>query len=133
MSGREDEEAWRAIVENYGERPQVEDPPPIAAPDPAPAEPFQPTYDELDARVEPQDRFVPPTPPPAPRLELPHHLPWLGVLGIPVLLLVLLLAGVDLPSWLGYLLVSGFVGSFVYLVLTMKPGGRDPWDDGAQV
>jgi len=132
VSGREDDEVWRAIVENYGERPRVEDPPPVA-PDPAPAEPFQPTYDELDARVEPQDRFVPPTPPPAPRLELPHHLPWLGVLGIPVLLLVLLLAGVDLPSWLGYLLVSGFVGSFVYLVLTMKPGGRDPWDDGAQV
>jgi len=133
VSGRDDDEAWRAIVENYGERPQVDVPPPAVAPDPAPAEPFQPTHDDLDARVEPEERFVPPTPPPAPRLELPHHLPWLGVLGIPVLLLVLLLAGVDLPSWLGYLLVSGFVGSFVYLVLTMKPGGRDPWDDGAQI
>jgi hypothetical protein len=134
VSGREDDEAWRAIVDNYGERPRAEDlPPPPAAPDPAPPEPFDPTIDELDARVEPADRFVPPPPPPAPRTELPRHLPWLGVLGIPVLLLVSLLGGVDLPTWVGYLLVCGFVGSFVYLVLTMKPGGRDPWDDGARV
>ena len=134
MSGRDDDEAWRAIVDNYGERPRVEDPPPPAvAPDPAPAEPFDPTIDDLDARVDPADRFVPLPPPPAPRLELPRHLPWLGVLGIPVLLLVSLLGSIDLPTWLGYLLVCGFVGSFVYLVLTMKPGGRDPWDDGARV
>lgn len=134
MSGRDDDEAWRAIVDNYGERPEVEDPPsPALAPDPAAVEPFDPTIEGLDARVDPADRFVPPPPPPAPRLELPRHLPWLGVLGIPVLLLVSLLGGIDLPTWLGYLLVCGFVGSFVYLVLTMKPGGRDPWDDGARV
>ena len=42
-------------------------------------------------------------------------------------------AALGLPAWLGYLLVAAFVSSFVYLVLTMKPGGRDPWDDGAQV
>ncbi len=133
MSGRDDDEAWRAIVDNYGERPQVDLPPPPAAPEPAPVEPFDPTNEELDARVDAADRFVPPPPPPAPRIELPRHLPWLGVLGIPVLLLVSLLGSIDLPTWLGYLLVCGFVGSFVYLVLTMKPGGRDPWDDGAQV
>ncbi len=132
VSGRDDDEAWRAIVENYGERAQVDEPLPVT-PDPAPPEPFQPTYDELGAKVEPEERFVPPPPPPAPRIELPRHLPWLGVLGIPVLLLVLLLAGLGVPSWLGYLLVAGFVGSFVYLVLHMKPGGRDPWDNGAQV
>ncbi len=133
MSGRDDDEAWRAIVDNYGERPQVDLPPPPAAPEPTPVEPFDPTNEELDARVDAADRFVPPPPPPAPRIELPRHLPWLGVLGIPVLLLVSLLGSIDLPAWLGYLLVCGFVGSFVYLVLTMKPGGRDPWDDGAQV
>lgn len=134
MSGRDDDEAWRAIVDNYGERPGAEElPSPATVPDPAPAEPFDPTIEELDARVDPADRFVPPPPPPAPRIELPRHLPWLGVLGIPVLLLVSLLGSIDLPTWLGYLLVCGFVGSFVYLVLTMKPGGRDPWDDGARV
>ena len=133
MSGRDDDEAWRAIVDNYGDRPRVEDlPPPTVAPDPAP-EPFDPTIDEIDDLVEPADRFVPPPPPPAPRIELPRHLPWLGVLGIPVLLLVSLLGSIHLPTWLGYLLVCGFVGSFVYLVLTMKPGGRDPWDDGARI
>lgn len=133
MSGRDDDEAWRAIVENYGERARVDESLPPTTPDPAPVEPFQPTIEEIDARVEPEDRFVPPPPPPAPRIELPRHLPWLGVLAIPAVVLVLLLLGIGLPAWIGYLLVAGFVGSFVYLVLTMKPGGRDPWDDGAQV
>ena len=56
--------------------------------------------------------------------------PWMFLLLVNV---VLLLLGIGLPAWLGYLLVAAFVSSFVYLVLTMKPGGRDPWDDGAQV
>jgi hypothetical protein len=132
VSGRDDDEAWRAIVENYGERAQVDEPLPMV-PDPAPVEPFEPKFEELDARIEPEDRFVPPAPPPAPRIELPRHLPWLNVLGIPAVVLVLLLLGIGLPTWLGYLLVAAFVCSFVYLVLKMKPGGRDPWDDGAQV
>lgn len=133
MSGTSpDDEAWQAIVANYGERPEVEDPP---APEPAPA-PYQPSVADLDAQ-EPadatSDRFVPPVPPPGPPLDLPRQLPWLGVFGIPAVLLVSLLAGVSLPSWLGYLLVAGFVGSFVYLVVTMNRAGRDPFDDGARL
>ena len=76
---------------------------------------------------------MPPDPGPGPRVVLPRDLPWVAVLGIPVVLLFTLLAGVSLPAWLGYPLVAGFVGSFVYLVVTMKRGGRDPWDDGARV
>ena len=68
-------------------------------------EPFDPTIDEVDEHVEPADRFVPPPRRPRPRLELPRHLPWLGVFGIPALLLVSLLGGIHLPTWLGYLLV----------------------------
>ena len=132
MSGTsKDDEAWRAIVEHYGDRPQVEDvPPAVAEPEP---EPFAPTYDEVDAIDDARDRFVPPVPPPGPGLDLPRQLPWVAVFGVPALLLVMLLAGVDLPEWLGYLLVSSFVGSFVYLVFTMKRGGRDPGDDGARL
>ncbi len=130
MSGTSsDDEAWQAIVDNYGERPEVDEPPApttfttsfeVALPAAAPA-------------AEPEDRFVPPDPGPLPRLRFPDHLPWLGVLGIPAAMLVALLGGLSLPAWLGYLMVAGFVGSFVYLVLTMKRGGRDPWDDGARV
>jgi hypothetical protein len=43
--------------------------------------------------------------------------------------------GWTFPSWVSALLVSGFVGGFVYLVATM-PRGRDrgwPGDDGAVV
>jgi hypothetical protein len=38
-----------------------------------------------------------------------------------------------MPAWLGYLLVVGFVGGFIYLVLQMPREPRDPWDDGAQI
>lgn len=135
MSGRDEDEAWRAIVENYGERPRVEDPPPPPAPGPRP---FDPTLADLDDLEDPEDatgpgEFVPPDPPPGPRLRLPQHLPWLGVLGSPVVLVLVLLTGLPLPGWAGYGLVAGFVGGFVWLVATMRRGGRDPWDDGARL
>ena len=132
MSGTSnDDDAWRAIVENYGDRAEVEDTPapeiqPLPGPTPS-------TDDESDPTASELDRFVPPEPPPAPTIDLPRHLPWVGVFGVPAVLLVTLLAGIGLPTWLGYLLVAGFVGSFLYLVLTMKPGGRDPFDDGARL
>ena len=129
VSGTNDDEAWRSIVENYGDRPQVED----LAPPAVEVEPKASTDDEVDRLHDEPERFVPPEPPPLPRLDLPRHLPWVGVFGVPALLLVLLLAGVYLPTWLGYLMVSGFVGSFVYLVFTMQRGGRDPFDDGARL
>ncbi len=133
MSGTNEDEAWRSIVENYGDRPQVEDALPPAGPPAVGAEPKAPTDDEVDRDHDESERFVPPEPPPLPRLDLPRHLPWVGVFGVPALLLVLLLAGVYLPTWLGYLMVGGFVGSFVYLVVTMQRGGRDPFDDGARL
>lgn len=133
MNRRDEDEAWRAIVENYGERPEVDEMPP-AEPDP---EPFDPTYDDLDDpdldAPDEAERFVPPEPPPLPRLKLPQHLPWIGVFGSPALLVLALFTGLELPVWLGYLMVMAFVGGFVYLVLTMRRGGRDPWDDGARI
>ncbi len=129
MSGTgNDDETWRAIVDNYGERAEVDEPPA-----PQFTTSFEVALPPARPAVEPEERFVPPDPGPLPPLRLPEHLPWLGVLGIPVVLLVALLGGVSVPSWLGYLMVLGFIGSFVYLVLTMKRGGRDPWDDGARV
>ena len=53
--------------------------------------------------------------------------------GSPVVLLVCLVFGIDLPQLVAYLLVGGFVGGFLYLVIRMPRGPRDPDDDGAKL
>jgi hypothetical protein len=132
---RSEDEAWRSIVDNYGERPQLEDPSRdelAEVPEPVAAEAVPASTDVPDD--DPEDRFVPPVPPPAPRLPLPQRLAWFAVLGSPALLVVALLVSIDLPSLVGYALVAGFLGGFGYLVATMQRSrGRDPWDDGAQL
>jgi hypothetical protein len=85
---------------------------------------------------EEHERFVPPTPPPLPRLEPHKQLAWIGVVGGPALLLVSVLFGISLPGWLSALAVGGFVIGFIALVVMM--GKRDDddaggWDDGAVV
>lgn len=144
-----DELAWQAIVDNFGERAELDEPPaeePPPAPMP-PAGPFggrfadatglaSPTgpeeleHDGLDDEVE---GYVPPEPPPLPRLAPDRAIAWGGVFGSPLVLLLALLLSIPIPTWLGYLLVCGFVGGFVYLVVKMPREPRDPWDDGAQV
>lgn len=148
MQRDEDEDAaWRSIVDNYGDRPDLD---PEAGPDqtadtPA-VEPLQPleTFVPIEQPVEdpewftapmaePEERYVPPPPPPLPRPSRDRLLAWIGVFGSPTVLLVCLLARIGLPSLLAYALVAGFVGGFAYLVWQMPRGPRDPWDDGAQV
>ncbi len=75
---------------------------------------------------------MPPPAPPLPRPEPPRLLAWFGVLGAPLVALVLLVIGV-LPSWASFFLFCWFVGGFGYLVATMRSDGRDGWDDGARV
>jgi len=131
---REDAE-WRSIVDNYGDRPEVR-------PEPEP-EPEQPVQIGLPPELGPRsweapeedDRYVPPPPPPVPR---PHGLrlaAWLGLFGVPTVVLVCIVLHVSLPSPLGFLALVWFVGGFGYLVATMN-GPKDPdggWDDGAVV
>lgn len=137
-----DDEAWRAIVDNYGERPRLDDEETRAQADPG-SQPREPLYDAetrqddgggTGADWDPDwstDRFVPPPPPPVPRTTTDRYLAWLGVVGSPAVLLVCLVLGVDLPQWLGYALVAAFVVGFCYLVVRMPRGRRDPGDDGA--
>ena len=150
-----EERAWRAIVENYGDRPQLEDPP-AAPPEDAPGRatdaPFGGRFGDLRAFTVPEDpedpfragpdhllpdddedRFVPPDPPPLPRATPDRLLAWVGVLGSPLVLLASLLLSFSLRGWVAYLLVAAFVGGFVYLVVKMPREPREPWDDGAQV
>ncbi|GAA4721491.1 hypothetical protein [Nocardioides conyzicola] len=145
-----DERAWQAIIDNYGDRVELDDPPPTAPPSPpvgpvsdapfagrfgdprafiAPAD----EVDDLPDDVDEVDGFIPPEPPPLPTVAPDRGLAWAGVFGSPVVLLVCLILSVSIPAWLGYLLVIGFVGGFLYLVLHMSREPRDPFDDGAQV
>ena len=130
MSRQDEDDAWRSIVENYGERAELDPaPPPVAEPETA-----YDRYDDHDDWDQPdEERFVPPSPPP-----LPHPTPlrlaaWIGVFGAPAVLLVVMVFALPLPTWLEKGLVGYFVAGFIYLVLHMDRGPRDPWDDGARV
>jgi hypothetical protein len=52
---------------------------------------------------------------------------------VPSFVLVALVAHLVLPSWLGLVLMSWFVGGFVFLVASMRPGQGDDYDDGARL
>lgn len=147
--GRSEDEAWRAIVENYGDHPPFAEPPPPpppAAPSASLEKLFQPwRATEWDGEgaaagstAEPDDEhddegFVPPEEPPQP-LPPPDRLAaWIGVFGAPIVLLVCLFARIRPPELITYGLILWFVGGFGYLVAQMPREPRDPWDDGAQV
>ena len=141
MGGQSEDDAWRAIVENYGERPRLDPSPP--APEPGPTWYVGPLAGGADrepaetAGVGPDDEvdegFVPPPPPPLPVPEPARLVAWLGVFAAPAVMLVSLALGVSLPSILGYALIGWFVGGFGYLVVNMDRTPRDPGDDGAVV
>ena len=135
---REDE-LWQAIVENYGERPEIEEPavevPPSPRDLPAADEPAADGSDTIDEDVpaDVEEHFVPPPPPPLPKPPPARLLAWLGLFGVPTFVLITLVAGISLPSWLGLLLMGWFVGGFVFLVASMKPDPGGGSDDGARI
>jgi hypothetical protein len=129
VPGSNEDETWRAIVENYGDRAELD---PADLPDDEPVEPPFSLAAEIE-RVEADERFVPPPPPPLPHVPRDRMLAWLGLFGAPAVLLAALVAGIHIPSLVGYLLVGSFVGGFAYLVVQMPRGPHDPWDDGARI
>ncbi|MGZ4445868.1 MAG: hypothetical protein ACXVEC_04245 [Nocardioides sp.] len=148
MQRDNDDDAWRSIVENYGDRPTLdrEEPPEPVAPvwsswdDPASSGTVDGAPERSDGSEEleerdwdEEERFVPPAPPPVPGTTPDRVVAWVGLFASPAVLLVCLIAGIHLPSWLGLLLVAAFVGGFGYLVAQMPRGPRDPWDDGAKL
>ncbi len=94
----------------------------------------EPLVLDPDAARDTEAHFVPPTPPPLRRPDLPNGLAWGGLLGGPLLLLLTAVFGWDLPSLLDAACVIGFVGGLVFLVATMDDRrDNDGWDNGAQV
>ena len=133
MPRSNEDEAWQAIVENYGDRAEldpVESSAPEQEPDPVP-DPL-----EVPAELDPAydaERFVPPPPPPLPQVPRDRMVAWVGLFGSPAILLSALVAGIGIPTLLAYLLVASFIGGFLYLVIQMPRGPHDPWDDGARL
>jgi len=134
-SERAHDEAWQAIVDNFGDRAEIDEPGPATA-QVVPTPPPTPVPEPVDVRASAYDeaeRFVPPPPPPLQRPEPKRAVAWAGLFGAPVLALLAIVVGVDLPPLLDYLLVGWFVGGFVYLIATMSRTPRDPWDDGSRI
>lgn len=128
--------AWQKIVDNYGERAELEAVD-VSAVEPAPEPAVDEEPDEhhelsslFDDSVE---GFVPDSLPPIPMPPPDRFLAWLGVFGSPTVLLVFLVLGLDMPSLVSWILIGGFVLGFCYLVFKMPRSPRDPWDDGAVV
>jgi hypothetical protein len=112
-------------------------PDPPDAVDPAPGDTEEPPEQQPDAPAprtpEPrEEHFRPPPAPPLSRPEPVTALCWLLVLGAPVLLMLITLAGWYVPRWLLGAIALGFVGGVVTLVLRLDDRPRDT-DDGAVV
>jgi hypothetical protein len=138
VAGEEDEQEWRSIVENYGERPELEEEPPVAAEPPQVGSVFDgpvfnPSYDEVDRSLEAEQGFVPPDPGWQPLPERPRLLAWLGLLAAPAVLLIAAILHLRMAGWFVGALVLAFVGGFVYLVWQMPREPREPWDDGSRI
>ncbi len=112
-------------------------PEPVVAPTPPePVVIWRGSEADIDAEIEravPDEHFVPPEPPPLPRADAITWASWLGVVGAPLLLVVLVAVGWT-PPWLMVGLTVAFVGGFALLVSRLG-GDREPSDpdDGAVV
>ena len=81
------------------------------------------------------EHYVPPVPPPLPRLDPATKLAWIALFGGPLYLLISTAVGSAISGLAAFLAVAAFVGGFVVLVLRMD-NGRPPDsgpDDGAVV
>jgi hypothetical protein len=84
----------------------------------------------------PDDHYVPPVPPPLPKLDPVTKGAWVALFGGPLYLLIATAVGGGVSGLAAFLSVAAFVGGFAILVLRMDNGGgpRDSGpDDGAVV
>jgi hypothetical protein len=91
---------------------------------------WSPTSDPTD------EHYIPPVPPPLPRLKPATKVAWLALFGGPIYLLVSVATGSPISGLAAFLAVAAFIGGFVVIVLRMD-NGRPPdsgsGDDGAVV
>jgi hypothetical protein len=83
-----------------------------------------------------EEHFIPPTPPPLPKLDPVTKGAWAALFGGPIYLVVATAAGWQVSGLAAFCAVAAFVAGFALLVLRMHepgPGGPDDGDDGAVV
>ncbi len=88
------------------------------------------------AQEDDEGHYVPPAPPPLPRLDPITKGAWAALFGGPAYLVVATAVGWSVPGIAAFLAVAAFVTGFAILVLRMNdpgPGGPDDGDDGAVV
>jgi hypothetical protein len=88
-------------------------------------------------RAEDEDEhFIPPAPPPLPKLDSMAKGAWAALFGGPGYLVVATAAGWSVPGFAAFCAVAAFIAGFAILVLRINepdPGGPDDGDDGAVV
>jgi hypothetical protein len=83
-----------------------------------------------------EEHFIPPAPPPLPKLDPMAKGAWVGLFGGPGYLMVATIAGWSVSGLAAFCAVAAFVAGFAILVLRMHdpgPGGPDDGDNGAVV
>ena len=83
-----------------------------------------------------EEHFIPPAPPPLPKLDPMAKGAWVALFGGPGYLMVATAAGWSVSGLAAFCAVAAFVAGFAILVLRMHdsgPGGPDDGDDGAVV
>jgi hypothetical protein len=88
------------------------------------------------ASADDEEHFIPPTPPPLPKLDPVAKGAWAALFGGPGYLMVATAAGWSVSGLAAFCAVAAFVAGFAILVLRMHepgPGGPDDGDDGAVV
>jgi hypothetical protein len=88
------------------------------------------------APADDEEHFIPPTPPPLPKLDSVAKGAWAALFGGPGYLIVATAAGWSVSGLAAFCAVAAFVAGFATLVLRMHepgPGGPDDGDDGAVV
>ncbi len=89
-----------------------------------------------EASADDEEHFIPPTPPPLPKLDPVVKGAWAALFGGPGYLMVATAAGWPVSGLAAFCAVAAFVAGFAILVLRMHepgPGGPDDGDDGAVV
>ncbi len=85
---------------------------------------------------EDDEHYIPPAPPPLPRLDPITKGAWAALFGGPAYLVIATAMGWPVPGIAAFCAVAAFVTGFAILVLRMNepgPGGPDDGDDGAVV
>lgn len=120
--------------------PPVEQPPaPDAARDAGLAGLFEPLRrrepppEEFVDNWEDEGHFVPPPPPEIPEGTPVKRLAWAGVIGGPVVLLLIALTGWQPPGIVGVSAGLACIAGFATLVWHLPEGREDGWDDGSRL